>query len=285
MTPLLFRIISAGEPIVTRKHDKITYQGGYEFNYETAISRSLEGRESIGDISGFLSLNLTPYEKLNFQPGLRYIYNFKYEAPLVYSFNIKWDPFQFLKLRASYAKGFRAPSIKELYLDFQDINHNITGNPDLEAETGNNFNFWFDFSFGKNSHNFQVSNNLYYNKIQNKIELLYDQEDPTAAVYFNVPAGAMISKGFSSDFTYKFHPRFTLNAGVFHNELSSIINTSEFTSNTDYTANFKYKNVKYRFELSLFYKYTDRYTRYVGSMDMETGEIYDVSLNYLDALS
>ncbi len=113
--------------------------------------------------------------------------------------------------------------------------------------------------------------------------MLFDQDDPTSAIYFNVPAGAMISKGFSTDFTYNFHPRLTINAGVFHNELSSIINTSEFTRNTDYAANFKYKNVKYRFELSLFYKYTDRYSRYVGSMDMETGEIYDVTLNYLDA--
>ncbi len=265
------------------EYEKISFQGGYEFNYETAISRRLEQTESIGDISGFLSLNYTPYKKLDIQPGLRYIYNFEYEAPLVYSFNIKWDPFHFLSLRGSYAKGFRAPSIKELYLDFQDINHNITGNPDLEAETGNNFNFWFDFIFGKGSHKYQLSNNFYYNEIENKIELLFDQNDPTAAIYFNVPAGSMISKGFSSNLTYNLHPRLTLNAGVFHNELSSIINTSEFTSNTDYAANLKYKNVKYRFELSVFYKYTDRYTRYVGSMDMETGEIYDVSLRYLDA--
>ncbi len=264
-------------------YEKVSFQGGYEFNYERAVSRRLEGTESIGDLSGFFSLNWTPYEKLNFQPGLRYIYNFKYDAPLVYSLNIKWDPIRFLSLRASYAKGFRAPSIKELYLDFQDINHNITGNPDLEAETGHNLNLWFDLKFGKGSNNFHWANNIYYNRIENKIELLYDQDDPTAAVYFNVPAGAMISKGFSSDLTYNFHPRLTLNGGVFHNELSSIINTSEFTRSTDYAANFKYKNVKYRFEISLFYKYTDRYSRYVGSMDMDTGEIYDVSLSYLDS--
>lgn len=264
-------------------YEKVSFQGGYEFNYERAVSRRLEGTESIGDLSGFFSMNWTPYEKLNFQPGVRYIYNFKYDAPLVYSLNIKWDPARFLSLRASYAKGFRAPSIKELYLDFQDINHNITGNPDLQAETGHNLNLWFDLMFGKGSNKFHWANNIYYNRIENKIELLYDQEDPTAAVYFNVPAGAMISKGFSSDLTYKFHPRLTLNAGVFHNELSSIINTSEFTSSTDYAANFKYKNVKYRFEISLFYKYTDRYSRYVGSMDMDTGEIYDVSLSYLDS--
>ncbi len=263
--------------------DWITYQGGYEINYETAISKRLVETESIGDASGFLSMNIIPVESFNLQPGVRYIYNFKFKAPLVYSMNFKWDLLRLMSLRGSYAKGFRAPSIKELYLNFQDINHNILGNPDLEAETGNNFNIWMDIRLDKKSHKISNSTNVYYNKINNKIELLYDPDDPTSAIYFNVPAGAMISKGFSSEITYKLHPRLTLNTGVFHNKLSSIINTSEFTENTDFTANMRYKNVKYRFELSLFYKYTDRYSRYVGSMDMETGEIYDVSLSYLDA--
>ena len=263
--------------------DWITFQGGYEINYETASSKRLIETESLGDASAFLSTNILPFKSFNLQPGVRYIYNFKFEAPLVYSINVKWDIIKMISLRASYAKGFRAPSIKELYLNFQDINHNIRGNPDLEAETGNNYNVWLDFNYDKKSHLLSNSTNLYYNKINNKIELLYDPDDPTSAIYFNVPAGAMISKGFSSNFTYKLHPRLTLTAGVFHNKLSSIINTSEFTQNTDYTSNLKYKNVKYRFELSIFYKYTDRYSRYVGSMDMETGEIYDVSLSYLDA--
>ncbi len=261
----------------------ITFQGGYEINYETAVSKRLTETETIGDASGFLSMNIVPYKSFNLQPGVRYIYNFKFEAPLVYSLNVKWDIFKLMSLRGSYAKGFRAPSIKELYLNFQDINHNILGNPDLEAETGNNYNVWLDINLGKKSHQISNSTNVYYNKINNKIELLYDPDDPTSAIYFNVPAGAMISKGFSSSITYKLHPRLTLNSGVFHNKLSSIINTSEFTKNTDFTANMKYKNVKYRFELSLFYKYTDRYSRYVGSMDMDSGEIYDVSLSYLDA--
>lgn len=262
--------------------DWISFQGGYEINYETAVSKRLIETETIGDASGFLSMNILPWERFNLQPGLRYIYNFKFDAPLVYSLNVKWDLLEFVSLRGSYAKGFRAPSIKELYLNFQDINHNIAGNPDLDAETGNNFNLWLDLNLGKTRHQVTNSTNLYYNKIDNKIELLYDPEDPTAAVYFNVPAGAMISKGFSSNLTYKLHPRLTVNSGVFHNKLSSIINTSEFTESTDVTANMKYKNVKYRFELSIFYKYTDRYSRYVGSIDMDSGEIYDVALSYLD---
>ena len=35
--------------------------------------------------------------------------------------------------------------------------------------------------------------------------------------------------------------------------------------------------------MSAFYKYTDIKSRYVGSIDMETGEIQDITLNYLDS--
>jgi len=243
----------------------------------------LEKIENIGDFSLFVSANILPVKKLHFQPGIRYIYNFNYKAPLVYSLNLKWDPIHFLGLRASYAKGFRAPSIKELYLDFQDINHNITGNPDLDAETGNNVNVWLDFKFDTGRNLFMLANNIYYNKINNKIELMFDPDDPTAATYFNAPAGSVISKGFSSNFTYTVYPRLTLTAGVFHNAISSIFNTNDYTRSTDFTSNLKYKNVSYGFELSVFYKYTDSKSRYVGSLDLETGEIQDVSLSYLDS--
>ncbi|MCF8378932.1 MAG: TonB-dependent receptor [Bacteroidales bacterium] len=265
------------------KFERLTFQGGYEVNIETAESKRIEDIESVGDIATYLSVNALPLKNLSFQPGVRYIYNLKYKAPLVFSMNIKSELFKMMQLRASYAKGFRSPSIKELYLNFQDINHNIRGNPDLKAETGNNFNLWLDVNVDKDKNYFTFANNLYYNKIYEKIELLFDPDDPTSAIYFNVPAGAMISRGFSSDLTYKMHPRLTLNAGLFHNELSSIINTEEFTRSTDFASSFKYKNVKYKFELSVFYKYTDKYSRYVGSIDMETAEVYDVSLNYLDS--
>jgi len=231
-----------------------------------------------------MSGNISALKKLNFQPGLRYIKHFEYKAPMCYSLNVKWDAFEILKIRGSYAKGFRAPSIKELYLDFKDTNHNVQGNPDLEAETGNNYNLWLDLALNKSKeHSFNISSNFYYNKIDKKIELLFDPADETSAIYFNVPVGVMISKGFSSDITYRLHPRLTLNTGVYHNSISSIVNSEEFTSSTDYASNVKYKNVKYSFELAVFYKYTDRFNRYVGSIDMNTGEIMDVELRYMDS--
>jgi outer membrane receptor for ferrienterochelin and colicins len=68
-------------------------------------------------------------------------YNTKYKAPIVPSINFKYSWGDNHNLRFSYARGFRAPSLKELYLFFIDSNHEIEGNPDLKAENSNSFNF------------------------------------------------------------------------------------------------------------------------------------------------
>lgn len=277
-----FRNIYSRGTYSNENFEKIAFQAGYEVVFESATGKRLSEDERLGDISSFLSLVYLPFSSLSLQPGIRYIKNLKYDAPLVYSLNMKWEASDFLSLRASYSKGFRSPSIKELYLNFQDINHNITGNPLLESETGNNFNTWVDLKIERVNHSFTLANNIYYNLIKNKIELLYDPDNPSKAVYFNVPVGSVISRGFSSNLTYQLHPRLTLDGGIYHNQLSSIVSTSNFTRSTDYATSFRYKNIKYKFELSLFYKYTDRYSRYSGSIDMNTGELMDVELSYID---
>lgn len=51
----------------------------------------------------------------------------------------KFDKFT---LRANYANGFRAPSLKEMYMHFDmgNMGYMIIGNPDVEPEKSNNFN-------------------------------------------------------------------------------------------------------------------------------------------------
>lgn len=77
-----------------------------------------------------------------------------------------WRPTRRLSLRASYGMGFRAPTLKEKYYNFDMASIWIVeGNPDLKAETSHNFNVSADYT--KGAYNFTVAG--YYNKVNNRI--------------------------------------------------------------------------------------------------------------------
>ncbi|MBR4572381.1 MAG: TonB-dependent receptor [Prevotella sp.] len=71
-----------------------------------------------------------------------------------------------LTLRASYGMGFRAPSLKEMYSDFDMAGiWIIQGNPDLKAETSHNLNLSAEYSHGR----YDLMVMGYYNNVRNKI--------------------------------------------------------------------------------------------------------------------
>ena len=71
-----------------------------------------------------------------------------------------------LSLRFGYGMGFRAPSLKERYYNFDMANIWIVqGNPNLKAETSHNFTASADYTTGH--YNFTLS--AYYNDVRNKI--------------------------------------------------------------------------------------------------------------------
>lgn len=116
----------------------------YEFGMDLSLERGSGDRvgdgagEQIGDYAVYTSLEYRPLQRVTLRPAVRYTYNTEYGAPLIPSFNVRWQLPHDLVLRASYARGFRAPSLKELYLFFVDVNHNIRGNTDLDAERAHN---------------------------------------------------------------------------------------------------------------------------------------------------
>src|SRR5690606_11792631 len=108
---------------------------------------------------------------LTIQPAMRFIYNTKYKAPLIPALNIMSELTDNITLRASYAKGFRAPSLKELYFFFVDASHNIQGNGDLGAESSDAFNFGLSYTLVNEKRVLKLEPNLFYNAIENKITL------------------------------------------------------------------------------------------------------------------
>jgi outer membrane receptor for ferrienterochelin and colicins len=164
---------------------KFNFQSGIDINTESGKGERITGGEqSIADYAAFFSVKWDPWKPLSIQPGLRFIYNTKYQAPLVYSLSVKWDIYSGLSARGSYSKGFRSPSIKELYLYFVDVNHNVQGNPDLQAEQSNNFNLVLQYGIENRKTAWSTELTGFYNVIDNGITLA--QSTGTLYTYINV---------------------------------------------------------------------------------------------------
>ncbi len=242
---------------------KINYQVGFDGNLERNEGQRIEGgSQEIGDYAGFVSLKYDPVKKISVQPGARFIYNTKYNAPVVYSLNIKYGATKNTSVRATYARGFRAPSIKELYLDFVDINHNLHGNPDLEAEYSNNVNLNFSYNRETPKAFLNSEFGLFYNYVNNTIWLFQEGSDITTYTYGNV--SKFISQGIQANTTVSFYPKLTLKGGISYVGRKFPDNTadktdSKFHYSTDLNAMATYNFVKYNASFTANYKYTGRF--------------------------
>jgi outer membrane receptor for ferrienterochelin and colicins len=264
--------------------NKLNYQVGFDFNTESGEGkRILDYSQQIGDYALFGSLKWNPVRQLSLQPGIRLIYNTKYAAPLVYAISGKWSFNDFSSIRLSYSKGFRAPSIKELYLYFVDVNHNVQGNPDLGAETSNNINL--NLTVGKESNSFAWNAELagFYNHVNNIITLAQVQYIDNLYTYINVDKYNSVSGQFGLSF--KFHPSFSIQAGIcetgrsyYQDEQNT---SSEFFFSTDMNANASYTFIKYDMTFALYYKYTGKSPQFL--FDAETiSEVYVDPYNTMD---
>ena len=114
---------------------RLKWQMGYDVSWDYGEGpRIAEGSQYFAEASGFSSVEYRPGKQWAFTPGIRYGYHSAFNMLPIPSFHALWKNDRGLRIRASYAQGFRAPSLKELYFEFLDVNHNLLGNPDLLPE-------------------------------------------------------------------------------------------------------------------------------------------------------
>ena len=91
-----------------------------------------------------------------------------------------------LNIRGSYSGGFRAPTLKEMYMDFNMASiFNIYGNPNLGAE--NSHSFALSGEYAKSRYSFTATG--YYNIVNNEITTIWDnslENGNGAMVYRNI---------------------------------------------------------------------------------------------------
>lgn len=260
-------------------NEKFTLRMGWDAMHETFTGKRMtDATKSMYDVAAF---SIIKYNSLNssHQLGFRQAYNSSFKAPLLPSYNtlFKHDKY---RLRLSYAKGFRAPTLKELHFQFVDINHQIFGNESLIPETSHYFQ-----SSLTHSDRHTASLRLFYNNVSNQIGLV-NQQDGTFRYenfYSFVSNGGEIrvSKDFESlsvELGGSYIGRKNevvsddVNSYFTYTPEYSVSTTYDFNPNLEFGALLKYNGVR-----QLFFENED------GGVDMLESDPYtiiDASFNY-----
>lgn len=269
----------------SNKNNKIQYQTGVELEKQTAKGKRIS--DNFQEQYNYAFFSIAEYigiENIVLRPSFRIIKNSNFDIPIIPAFNMMYSTSS-MQIRLNYANGFRAPDFKELYLDFVDVNHNITGNPQLDPEKSKNIQFSISNEKNKSRLKIQSNISLFYNSITNKIDLTNTIENPYAYSYFNIET--FKTKGISAYLNFA-HNKFSLKIGssyigrmnkiisgyeldkfnfAIDYNLSSIINISKTTK-----LNIFYKNTG---SISSFYIENDQINEYIS----EAYNIMDISIN------
>lgn len=255
------------------------WQAGIDANIENASGKRIDaGEQQMGDYASFVSLLLRPHPVIEIQPGARAAYNSRYTAPLVYSLNIKWNLSEMLTLRGSAARGFRAPALKELYLFFVDVNHNIRGNPGLMAENSDNFNLALQFQHERSRYSITSGFSLFYNHIRNIITLAEQEKQ----LYTYVNVDNFRSQGMQFNATFRFFPRLVFSAGAGLTGRSNSVADGRYAWTTDINTEVTYQWLRQNVSMTVWYKYTGRLPQFYVDAQGRLSESFLAGYHMMD---
>ena len=257
---------------------KFNYEVGYDINYETGYGSRIENkRKEIGDYALFGTFNWTPWAWLTLKPGLRFTYNSLYKEALMPALNVKLGNKKHI-LRGSIASGFRSPSIKELFMEFVDINHNIHGNPDLKPEIANHIQGWYNFNWEPKKFQFGFELSGYYQDIHNRISLS-QSADGVNYSYFNIDQ--FYARGIQSVVKIG-QKQWNVSAGFNYIGTASNYSNGRYAYSPELisTISWQLKNGTTKF--SAFYKYTGKVVAYFVNEDASITQSFISDYNLLD---
>ncbi len=182
---------------------KTTYTG------TRLISQAAHPGESAGherhEAAAYLSDLWQVNEKLYVTPSIRFAKGNQYgfvgtpKVGLTYSFDDR------TRLKANWGKGFRAPTISELYL-YMDVGHPTTiyGNPNLSPEKSQGYDFGVEWERGQTE--YKIS--YFHNKVKNLIDT-----EKVGSYYHYVNRDEAKMEGVEASFRHPLNDRWTFSGG------------------------------------------------------------------------
>lgn len=237
---------------------------------KTESDRITGGKQTASLSHLFLQDEWDLSEKLSSTIGVRYdvhsIYG-NYLSPKI-SFMLK--PEMISRIRLSFGQGFRAPTFKELFIDYtvQGIGYRIIGDPNLLPERSNNLNLDFERWHTQKYHG---RINFFYNRIENLIDYAFLGLENNMQLWRTANIKRAITSGAEVDLTYFFNKRTEWTVGYAFLNTWDVDNESPINLKAKHKAN---TSIRYRFSDVSSINLSGQYIgdRYYGE-ESTTGEI------------
>ncbi len=188
----------------------------YQYNHLEAPHRIEDDRAWVYSLAAYLQEEWTAMEKLVFTAGVRATQQKETGFNLSPKISALYKAAERINLRASWAMGYKAPAIKELYYNYSGVIGGgaftaYHGNPGLKAQTSHYYSFGAEYAGQK----FQFSLTGYINRIHNMIELVEIAPTPQEKLdevekskqYRNLTKARI----YGADFTFTYRPLRSLN--------------------------------------------------------------------------
>lgn len=267
-----YRVFESGATLSGPLSADLNFQSGYQLTLESVGGgRITDQEQSVQNLALYSSLEWQPITALTLRPGARLAFNSSFGGQLISSFQARYSFNNTTALRVAYGRGFRSPSIRELYFEFVDSNHRIFGNPELSPELSHYVNVNIQKTYQLSAFTAKTTFNSFFNSIEDQIGLAQSASDATSVSYVNIDRfrslGARLSQSFESSYL-------SLSIGLAYTGRYNQLNATKTGDLRQYfytpEANTSFS---YRFPSSLsfnlFYKYSGALQTYVTAEDSD----------------
>jgi len=130
-------------------------------------------------------------------PGVRLDVDSQFGTQVSPKLALRFDPVPGLSIRASYGRGFRAPSFQELLLRFENtsVGYVVMGNPGLGAESSGSLQAGLDWTPFEE---LRLSANYFRNDVEGMITTITLDDSPTGQVFSYANIGSAYTQGLET---------------------------------------------------------------------------------------
>lgn len=265
------------------KFKKLSYLTGIEINYENGVGAKITEKQAISDYAAYASLEYVPVSNFQIRPSVRIAQNSSYGFKAIPALNLLYVYKTNTSLRFSVAQGYRAPALKELYIDFVDINHNIIGNPDLKPENSINYQLAVDHVRFYNETLIKISPSVFYNDVNNSILLALTNVQNNYYSYVN--SGSFRNFGYGIEGSVQTNA-LKFDAGLFniytYNNLAKSYEVDDYLSRLEYRLAVTYTHTKYKLSSALIFKHTGATKAYALDATSNLNLMSSAAFSFLD---